>query len=338
MQLYIYILISDLKMFLHLPTRCVVQLSQNQMTEVLHENNPSAYFTSEGRIIENISQITSEHVFLHVKLVGGKGAFGSLLRFIGSQIEKTTNREAMRDLSGRRLHDVNNEQRLQEWNDRQAERERQREAEKEERLKKIREGPKHNFDDQKYFDQKNTIRDSLEDALNTALKNSEPQNDKPSSSKMNGQKSASKTPRKPMLKKSKGILDMGLPDGIDSDLSSSDESEDESKDKTPKSLTSNNVTDNKLDQCGAKTATFYKITGKQTSSEAESEEQSYDNTAKMTDNNENDGKLEKDSVDPNPNVSSGSRKRKPEIERRENQNQNEETSDSEPKKKRIDNN
>jgi len=37
--------------------------------------------------------------------------FGSMLRSIGAQIEKTTNREACRDLSGRRMRDINNEKR-----------------------------------------------------------------------------------------------------------------------------------------------------------------------------------------------------------------------------------
>jgi len=32
-----------------------------------------------------------------------------MLRALGAQIEKTTNREACRDLSGRRMRDVNNE-------------------------------------------------------------------------------------------------------------------------------------------------------------------------------------------------------------------------------------
>lgn len=34
-----------------------------------------------------------------------------MLRAIGAQIEKTTNREACRDLSGRRLRDINEEKR-----------------------------------------------------------------------------------------------------------------------------------------------------------------------------------------------------------------------------------
>ena len=38
--------------------------------------------------------------------------FGSMLRAIGAQIEKTTNHEACRDLSGRRMRDVNNEKQL----------------------------------------------------------------------------------------------------------------------------------------------------------------------------------------------------------------------------------
>ena len=38
-----------------------------------------------------------------------------MLRAIGSQIEKTTNREMCCDLNGRRMRDVNNEKRLNEW-------------------------------------------------------------------------------------------------------------------------------------------------------------------------------------------------------------------------------
>ena len=44
-----------------------------------------------------------------MRLPGGKGGFGSMLRALGAQIEKTTNREACRDLSGRRMRDVNDE-------------------------------------------------------------------------------------------------------------------------------------------------------------------------------------------------------------------------------------
>lgn len=55
--------------------------------------------------------IDSGIVHVHPTVKGGKGGFGSMLRAIGAQIEKTTNREACRDLSGRRLRDINEEKR-----------------------------------------------------------------------------------------------------------------------------------------------------------------------------------------------------------------------------------
>ena len=48
------------------------------------------------------------------KVLGGKGGFGSQLKAIGAQIHKTTSREACRDLSGRRVRDVNAEKRFQQ--------------------------------------------------------------------------------------------------------------------------------------------------------------------------------------------------------------------------------
>ena len=56
------------------------------------------------------------------RTLGGKGGFGSMLRAIGAQIEKTTNHEACRDLSGRRLRDINEEKKLKNWLEKQAER------------------------------------------------------------------------------------------------------------------------------------------------------------------------------------------------------------------------
>lgn len=65
-----------------------------------------------GKIVKSDTLVRPEcsiHVIL--RLIGGKGGFGSMLRAIGAQIEKTTNREACRDLSGRRLRDINEEKR-----------------------------------------------------------------------------------------------------------------------------------------------------------------------------------------------------------------------------------
>ncbi|KAG7300581.1 hypothetical protein JYU34_014876 [Plutella xylostella] len=76
------------------------------------------------------------------RLVGGKGGFGSMLRAIGAQIEKTTNREACRDLSGRRLRDINEEKRLRKWLDGQADREREAVERKQKRFERLIAEPK----------------------------------------------------------------------------------------------------------------------------------------------------------------------------------------------------
>ena len=66
-----------------------------------------------GRRLDNPSPLPeSANVDAVLTLVGGKGGFGAMLRALGAQIDKTTNREACRDLSGRRLRDVNEEDRL----------------------------------------------------------------------------------------------------------------------------------------------------------------------------------------------------------------------------------
>lgn len=54
---------------------------------------------------------------LSLRLPGGKGGFGSLLRGAATKAgqKKTSNFEACRDMSGRRLRHVNAERRLEEW-------------------------------------------------------------------------------------------------------------------------------------------------------------------------------------------------------------------------------
>lgn len=63
-------------------------------------------------------------VHLLLRLAGGKGGFGSLLRGAATKAgqKKTNNFEACRDMSGRRLRHVNAEKRLEEWKAGEAER------------------------------------------------------------------------------------------------------------------------------------------------------------------------------------------------------------------------
>lgn len=56
-------------------------------------------------------------VHLSLRLRGGKGGFGSLLRGAATKAgqKKTNNFDACRDMSGRRLRHVNAEKKLEEW-------------------------------------------------------------------------------------------------------------------------------------------------------------------------------------------------------------------------------
>lgn len=69
------------------------------------------YLVHNGKIVTSESNIECGDIQIVLRTYGGKGGFGSMLRAIGAQIEKTTNREACRDLSGRRLRDINEEKR-----------------------------------------------------------------------------------------------------------------------------------------------------------------------------------------------------------------------------------
>ncbi|XP_037071969.1 replication stress response regulator SDE2-like [Pollicipes pollicipes] len=171
-------------------------------------------------------------------LPGGKGGFGSMLRAIGAQIEKTTNREACRDLSGRRLRDINEEKRLKTWIDKQAERQKESDDKKKARLEKLRQKPKHVFEDKEYMDQKEKQQDNLFDAIEAGtstekcqdgslehgLKRSADDSEEPSATKR-GKKDVNPVPKK----KKQLWIDPDLPD--DSDLSGS-ESDGDSNEKS----------------------------------------------------------------------------------------------------------
>ncbi|XP_068625047.1 splicing regulator SDE2 [Battus philenor] len=102
------------------------------------------YVTVNGKSVSNEICLVKEHnvVRVHTRLVGGKGGFGSMLRAIGAQIEKTTNREACRDLSGRRLRDINEEKRLRKWLEGQEDREREAAERKQKKIERLMAEPK----------------------------------------------------------------------------------------------------------------------------------------------------------------------------------------------------
>lgn len=101
-----------------------------------------------------------------LKLIGGKGGFGSMLRAIGAQIEKTTNREACRDLSGRRLRDINEEKRLKTWLEKKKNEEQKDPDEKfQKKIEKLLAKPKKEFKDEQYDEARSNLLENISDSV-----------------------------------------------------------------------------------------------------------------------------------------------------------------------------
>ncbi|XP_069464791.1 splicing regulator SDE2 isoform X2 [Ambystoma mexicanum] len=124
------------------------------------------YVKCNGRLVGTDESLKNGLVYsLEPRLCGGKGGFGSMLRALGAQIEKTTNREACRDLSGRRLRDVNHENAMADWLKQQAEREAEKEQRRLERLQRKLAEPKHYFTNLEYQKQCSEMSERLEDSV-----------------------------------------------------------------------------------------------------------------------------------------------------------------------------
>ncbi|GJQ66174.1 hypothetical protein Trydic_g4234 [Trypoxylus dichotomus] len=132
------------------------------------------YLLQNGKLITSDTVIKQQNINVVLRTCGGKGGFGSMLRAIGAQIEKTTNREACRDLSGRRLRDINEEKRLKKWITQQAEREKEAAERKQRKLEKLCEEPKHKFKDDKYDNERSQLPEIVENAVSQGLKASCP--------------------------------------------------------------------------------------------------------------------------------------------------------------------
>lgn len=132
------------------------------------------YLYNNGRKICSGQQLSNgSNVCVTFNLPGGKGGFGSMLRAIGAQIEKTTNREACRDLSGRRLRDINEEQRLKRWIAKEAEREAEKAKRRKERLERLKSQPRHNFVDFEYEKEISELPERIDEALEQGLQKRE---------------------------------------------------------------------------------------------------------------------------------------------------------------------
>lgn len=164
MQLFVQSLLTKRTLCVHLDDG-VLRAADVQAVVAEREGISEDWFhlVRNGRRVDPGDSVRpGEWLLCASSLPGGKGGFGSMLRAIGAQIEKTTNREACRDLSGRRLRDINHETRLKRWVARQAERE----------AKKVRrplDPPKHTLDDPEYQKQRDMLPDRVQEAVSHGL-------------------------------------------------------------------------------------------------------------------------------------------------------------------------
>ncbi|VDO96294.1 unnamed protein product [Soboliphyme baturini] len=96
--------------------------------------------------------------------------FGSLLRSFGSQFYKSTNQDMCRDLTGRRLRDIKEEKRLQNYIEKAHVRKQEKQNKLESKYRKLLDPPKPDFDDAEYAQKKQKIMDETEHALEEGKK------------------------------------------------------------------------------------------------------------------------------------------------------------------------
>ncbi|RIA97366.1 telomere stability and silencing-domain-containing protein [Glomus cerebriforme] len=136
--------------------------------------------TTSGKLLNDYASIFENdneefvNVNLRIRILGGKGGFGSMLRAQGGKMasQKTTNFEACRDLNGRRLRTVNEARRLADHLEQEPERQR---AQREKVKKKIEEGlrepptKKHRFDDTAYLKASEEMKEKVQSTVAEAL-------------------------------------------------------------------------------------------------------------------------------------------------------------------------
>ncbi|CAG8528071.1 5202_t:CDS:1 [Acaulospora morrowiae] len=155
-------------------------LKQMIFSRLFIDPEDQVYYTSSGKQLTEDDRIfESEHaefttLNLKLRLFGGKGGFGSMLRAQGGKMasQKTTNFEACRDLNGRRLRTVNEAKRLADHLEQEPDRERVR---REKVQKKIEEGlaelptKRIRFDDTEYLKANEEMKEKVSSAVSEAV-------------------------------------------------------------------------------------------------------------------------------------------------------------------------
>uniref|UniRef100_A0A915AQX3 Replication stress response regulator SDE2 n=1 Tax=Parascaris univalens TaxID=6257 RepID=A0A915AQX3_PARUN len=138
------------------------------LDQLRHLPDDSFYVTVNGKLVEWQLLNTNIPFEVHLRLRGGKGGFGSLLRSF--RIHRSTNQLMCRDLTGRRLADVKEEEKLRRWIERANEREEEKRRRRREKYEKLKAGPpKHDFNDPNYIETREKLLDETDDAFEAGL-------------------------------------------------------------------------------------------------------------------------------------------------------------------------
>lgn len=158
----------------------LLSLHEAALYNILYETK---VYRLDDTNLDNVNLKNNCHLSLSIPVLGGKGGFGSLLRAIGAQIEKTTNRDACRDLRGRRLRDVKREEELQKLLALQAKLQEEQKLRKQEKLDKLKSKSESYelsrpiqelvamFDDHEYNKRRLDIADILDAAVDKGIIN-----------------------------------------------------------------------------------------------------------------------------------------------------------------------
>ncbi|KAI6242490.1 Replication stress response regulator SDE2 [Aphelenchoides fujianensis] len=131
------------------------------------------FFLTVGACVVPLDEIDNEDTFeLHFRLLGGKGGFKNQLK--SRRIQRSSNTLMMRDLTGRRITSVKEEERLRKWISKSDERDKEKQRKWQEKYEKLKKtGPKHEFADVDYLRKRDLLLDSIEDAVDAGLNNLE---------------------------------------------------------------------------------------------------------------------------------------------------------------------
>ncbi|XP_076267707.1 splicing regulator SDE2-like [Rhynchophorus ferrugineus] len=127
------------------------------------------YLLSNGKRWGNFEDVVSGKVEVVLRILGGKGGFGSMLRSMGHQFSKNTNKDSCRNLDGRRLRDVNEEKRLRSLCEQHMNQEKESKDKKQKKLEKMCQIPKFEFNDKEYETERSVLREKIEDAVTKGL-------------------------------------------------------------------------------------------------------------------------------------------------------------------------